>query len=221
MKPLWYQANGDAELEALQTDVMRFIAILGLCLAAIFSLVQGTATEEAKPEPSPIEKPLPLAAKEITMQVEIAAPANVAEENVPLRSAVPEMTIEPATPAPLVKPELGYSLEFASDAALLELLETAQLSLYAKVEGHFWVLDTGTGTFTSAAAPGSYYQMLVATVPQALRRDLQQVAGLAAGEWGVQLAPAMVQELQRILRQRSGGALLIQASGKITLEMKE
>ena len=44
MKPLWYQANGDAELEALQTDVMRFIAILGLCLAAIFSLVQGTAT---------------------------------------------------------------------------------------------------------------------------------------------------------------------------------
>lgn len=34
-------AGGDSEIEALQTDVMRFMAILGLCLMAIFSLVQS------------------------------------------------------------------------------------------------------------------------------------------------------------------------------------
>ena len=35
MKPPWdHSGQSAAELEALQTDVMRFVAILGLCLAA-------------------------------------------------------------------------------------------------------------------------------------------------------------------------------------------
>ena len=36
-------------MEALQTDVMRFVAILGLCLAAIFSLVQRASLEQPAP----------------------------------------------------------------------------------------------------------------------------------------------------------------------------
>ena len=40
--------RGDTgELEALQTDVMRFLAIIALCLAAIFSLVQSAAVAPA------------------------------------------------------------------------------------------------------------------------------------------------------------------------------
>jgi len=45
----------DADEESLQTDVMRFMAILGLCLTAVFALVQGLATsrqvDQQKPKP--------------------------------------------------------------------------------------------------------------------------------------------------------------------------
>ena len=47
VRPPWGpSAQNAAELEALQTDVMRFIAILGLCLMAVFSLVNGAAQEQ-------------------------------------------------------------------------------------------------------------------------------------------------------------------------------
>ena len=49
MRYPWLQDSADAELEALQTDVMRFVAILGLCLAAIFSLVQRASLEQPPP----------------------------------------------------------------------------------------------------------------------------------------------------------------------------
>ena len=34
------------DTEALQTDVMRFMAIIGLCLMAVFALVQGIPVQE-------------------------------------------------------------------------------------------------------------------------------------------------------------------------------
>ena len=49
MNQYWRTNAGgaDQDLESLQTDVMRFVAILGLCLAAIFSLVQGLSDNTA------------------------------------------------------------------------------------------------------------------------------------------------------------------------------
>ncbi len=44
-------SGGDSEIEALQTDVMRFMAILGLCLMAIFSLVQSLPYQPAEQAP--------------------------------------------------------------------------------------------------------------------------------------------------------------------------
>lgn len=47
-----YQSmGGDDQIEALQTDVMRFMAILGLCLMAIFSLVQSMPYQAAQKPP--------------------------------------------------------------------------------------------------------------------------------------------------------------------------
>ncbi len=43
--------GGDSEIDALQTDVMRFMAILGLCLMAIFSLVQSMPYQAAQKTP--------------------------------------------------------------------------------------------------------------------------------------------------------------------------
>lgn len=42
------------DTDALQTDVMRFLSILGLCLMAVFALVQSIPVQEtARPEPEP------------------------------------------------------------------------------------------------------------------------------------------------------------------------
>ena len=46
-------ANGSQgnEVEALQTDVMRFIAILGICLMVIFALVQSLPVSSQGKQP--------------------------------------------------------------------------------------------------------------------------------------------------------------------------
>ena len=72
--PLAYPLNRSADLDVggaadLQTDIMRFMAILSLCLVAIFALVQSiplapvepVAFEQPRVEPTPVEpKPEPV-----------------------------------------------------------------------------------------------------------------------------------------------------------------
>ncbi|TQV66495.1 hypothetical protein FKG94_27060 [Exilibacterium tricleocarpae] len=53
--------NDSAELETLQTDVMRFLAIIALCLAAIFSLVQTVSI-------APVKDKLPLVNRDTLSQ---------------------------------------------------------------------------------------------------------------------------------------------------------
>src|SRR5210317_40208 len=60
--PLAYPLNRSADLDAggaadLQTDIMRFMAILSLCLVAIFALVQSiplTPIESVRVEDGPV-----------------------------------------------------------------------------------------------------------------------------------------------------------------------
>ncbi|MCZ6829076.1 MAG: hypothetical protein O7F73_05730 [Gammaproteobacteria bacterium] len=231
MKPPWYQHGEDAELEALQTDVMRFIAILGLCLAAIFSLAQSGAEKNDTPESRALQSvaaPLVQESKSMPAARAIATPtpAGTARQvsahkatATPARGSAPSpvSTIASAPPPR----GIGFSLEFVSDAALLRLLESGQLRLFAKVDGHHWVLDSGNDNFTETAAPGSYYRMLAATVPASLRRNLLRAAAASAGEWGVQLTPSMVDQLQRIMGERAGGSLVIQPDGGIRVELAE
>ncbi|MDH3578156.1 MAG: hypothetical protein OEO71_10115 [Gammaproteobacteria bacterium] len=75
--PLAYPLNRSADMDSggaadLQTDIMRFMAILSLCLVAIFALVQSIPMTPAPPvepepqhtpvEPTPIVEKVPLAA---------------------------------------------------------------------------------------------------------------------------------------------------------------
>ena len=89
--PLAYPLNRSADLDIggaadLQTDIMRFMAILSLCLVAIFALVQSiplTPTEPVSVEEVPVvPAPVP---------VVMAAPQ-------------PDPAVEPS-PAVLQKPE--------------------------------------------------------------------------------------------------------------------
>lgn len=81
--PLAYPLNRSADMDIggaadLQTDVMRFMAILSLCLVAIFALVQSIPLTPAEP---------------VLVEPE---PAPIVEERVP--------TPPPPTPKPLAKP---------------------------------------------------------------------------------------------------------------------
>jgi len=67
--PLAYPLNRSADMDVggaadLQTDIMRFMAILSLCLVAIFALVQSIPLTPAEPAPpEPVEAPVAAATK--------------------------------------------------------------------------------------------------------------------------------------------------------------
>ena len=215
MRPPWLgHSREEAELEALQTDIMRFMAILGLCLAAIFSLVQGAAQEQAVAEQS--------AGVHKTMEPDVIEQA--AAETAALEQATVEQAIEPAPPVPKRTPPIaqsvpviGFTLEFASVHALEMLLQAGKVQLYARHGGQFWSVGTD-GVAVPAQTPSSYYQMHTETVPGRLRSS---VPGNGVGEaitWGVTLPSGAIGQIQRLTAGREGGNLLIAYDAVVSLE---
>lgn len=88
--PLAYPLNRSADMDAggaadLQTDIMRFMAILSLCLVAIFALVQSIPLTPAEPvvaENAPIETLQPETAKADPATPDPAHPEPVQSEPV-------------------------------------------------------------------------------------------------------------------------------------------
>ena len=128
--PLFYPLNRGMDAEAggiadLQTDVMRFIAILALCLVAIFALVQSIplmptvieppaaqapqadlsrtmAPEPATAEPIIIElEPPPVAEEEKPLIITRPAPQRIPFERAPLEiieETIPTQAVETSVP---------------------------------------------------------------------------------------------------------------------------
>jgi hypothetical protein len=127
--PLFYALNRGADSDAggaadLQTDVMRFMAIISLCLVAIFALVQSIplapAPQDAEPEksipappiaasaPGPIATPSskkktqPVAEQAVEIRLTRPAPARMLARNEPIALQRPKPTPKPqpaSTPA--------------------------------------------------------------------------------------------------------------------------
>ena len=211
-------------MEALQTDIMRFMAILGLCLAAIFSLVQGAAREQA-------------AAEQISVAdttIEEAAVEQVTVEKIIVKRASPE---QPAPEQSVVEKvhhrvpvayestsaitqgatAVGFTLEFASAQALELLLQAGQVRLYARHLDYFWSVDTH-GVALPVETPSSYYQMHTETVPQRLRSAFSDTKMTANITWGVTLPSAASGQIQRLTSGQKSGNLLIGEDGVVALE---
>lgn len=145
----------------LQTDVMRFMAILSLCLVAIFALVQSIPPSDVpvvaaprpaepippvaklQPDPEPVQRPRPI-------QEPVPKPAQVAVEHPPAPASIEKPAprpvetgsaspVEPA-PEPPVAPtpirsttpaQQGFMLRFESDTALTALVARNEVGLYA------------------------------------------------------------------------------------------
>jgi len=104
--PLYYPLSRGGDLDAggaadLQTDIMRFMAILALCLVAIFALVQSIPLEPVTnvAAPSPMAEPEPAAlitAPPVTPtpKPEARTPKEVPAQQAPKRRRVPGQAVE-------------------------------------------------------------------------------------------------------------------------------
>ena len=133
-------------------------------------------------------------------------------------AAVPEQT----PPASEATPEKeGFTLRFESDLALTRLVAAGRVGLYAITDGraHRMTVSDSRISFWDASAPNSYHEMEAGTVPKpvidALGRSGVNTAGVG---WGVTLPGKLREQLDDLVRGKSGGALVIGGDGDLRLE---
>lgn len=269
--PLAYPLNRSADMDGggaadLQTDIMRFMAILSLCLVAIFALVQSIPMTPAEPTPvdstpmaaapDVVDEPLidvtnPKTPETVATSVrkpdrkavtltrpkwvpryapkQAAASVTEAMAEVPAATpeAVPEVlpaaTPEAAPPAaPPAEPQTeGFTLRFESDAALMRLVAASQVGLYAIEDNRSQRMTVSESrvSFWDASTPNAFHEMETATVPGPVIEALNRT-GIQAGavSWGVTLPGKLKTQLDELMQNHRGGALVIGASGNIRWE---
>jgi len=115
----------------------------------------------------------------------------------------------------------GFSLQFASDAALERLVSSGQVSLFALARQQAWQLTTDRGkvVFVTARPPRWYHEMSARTVPDRYLRSLAATAGgTRRVTWGVQLPAETRASITDLTRAGPGGVLVIRADGVVVLQ---
>ena len=243
--PLFYPMHrGDTDAGGaadLQTDIMRFMAILALCLVAIFALVQSiplvpeapsqstaaaapppvTETAAARPDPTPVaespEAPQARPEKAVRLTRPKWTPTPPPEQAAPIETA----PAPAAPPAPNTPDEQGFTLRFESDLALTRLVAAGKVGLYAITDGRARRMTVSESriSFWDASAPNSYHEMESGTVPgpvvDALARSGVNTTDVG---WGVTLPGELRKQLDSLMRGHSGGALVIGGDGALRLE---
>ena len=225
--PLAYPLNRGVDADVggaadLQTDVMRFMAILSLCLVAIFALVQSMPMAPSA-EPVPAEAPDPVA-EPVIEQAQNAAPVAIPELPIQTTQAaeatpVPEAVAEPIA-TPIEEPE-GFILRFESDAALMRLVSANQVGVYAIEDerARRMTVSESRISFWDASTPNSFHEMEVSTVPLPVVEALARTgADTDKINWGVTLPGKLMVQLDGLMQDHRGGSLVIGSNGDIRLE---
>ncbi len=213
--PLFYPLNRGQDAEAggiadLQTDVMRFMAILALCLVAIFAIVQSIPLAPSIVEPE--------------VEVELELEPEPTPEPAPKSEPQPEpQPVEQPQVAQVVEPvEEGFTLRFEDEQTLTRLVARDEVGLYAILPDRSFRMSINGGeiSFWPASTPNQFHEMDTTTVPPAVleafaRRDGNTTQTL---RWGVTIPTATSQQLEQHLREADGGALIIDARGDLRLE---
>ncbi len=254
--PLAYPLNRSADMDGggaadLQTDIMRFMAILSLCLVAIFALVQSiplapttappaspvTESTSVPPAESPIIAPAP-PVPAIQAMAELTKTAEPKPEPEPEQITLTRPKWVPKTPAATVEPvpdavpvQLpspveasepdGFTLRFASDAALMRAVAAGQVRLYA-ISGsraQRMAVSDSRISFWDASTPNTFHEMESTTVPPAVI-DAHKRSGAAseAVNWGVTLPGKLKSQLDALMQAHTGGSLIISADANIHWE---
>ena len=268
--PLAYPLNRAADTDVggaadLQTDVMRFMAILALCLVAIFALVQSIPLTPVEPLPAaqavggPPGPSPPVGATSVPQaiaaqappgyDVDLTRPGDVltttpapAEESVVLTrpkwvpqykptetvdvtgpSGPSEIAAAAAPTESLAAPveDEGFTLRFASDAALMRSVAAHRVGVYAIEAGRARRMTVSESriSFWDASTPNSFHEMEADTVPAAVVDALvRSGAASVSVQWGVTLPVRMTAQLDALMQEHRGGELIIGAGGNITRE---
>ena len=240
--PLFYPMHrGDTDAGGaadLQTDIMRFMAILALCLVAIFALVQSIplvpepqtqSQAAAAPPPLPALVPqrlsrpdaLPVVIEDAAAEapVRLTRPQPVAATETrpePRQAAPPEPQATTSSPQ-----QEGFTLRFESDLVLTRLVAAGQVGFYALGTGRSQRMTVSESriSFWDASAPNTFHEMETTTVPapviDALARTGAETSDI---DWGVTLPGKLRRQLDALLQEHSGGALVIGADGNLRLE---
>lgn len=238
--PLSRGLDGDAGgLSDLQTDVMRFMAILALCLVAIFALVQSIplapGNEMAADVEAADELPQPALPVETPPKTQLEAERNIklthpepkklpAEAPPPVlqhphMASVEKVEASPVNPQP---PRDGFTLRFEDENALTRLVARNEVGLYAILPDKSYRMNVNRGQFSfwPASMPNQYHEMDEMTVPGSVIHAFS-TSGAAQRQgliWGVTIPSATSKQLERYLREETGGDLVIDAQGKLRLE---
>ena len=199
--PLFYplsrggNPDGDGASD-LQADVMRFMAIISLCLVAIFALVNGLPLTPAVSDP-------------------VAAKPDPVEEVIV--AEVPAEIINDASVAAATPSEEGFTLAFETDAALMSLVDRQVVGLYAIApdKAQRMNVEGGAISFWPASVPGQFHEMDRSTVPSAVLAAFQTGDERSDVKWGVTLPANMSRKLNGYLSNERGGSLTIASSGQI------
>lgn len=243
--PLARGIDGDVGGAAdLQTDIMRFMAILALCLVAIFALVQSiplapqppatptaAGPASAPPEPTAAEPPPfattpqpppaePPVAARLTRAAKIPAVTRTADAPALTQApaAAPERT---AAPQPTPPDETGFTLRFASDLALTRLVASGQVGFYAIDSGRARRMSVSESriSFWDASTPNAIHQMEASTVPRPVVDALSRTGADATNvDWGVTLPGRLQGKLWALMSEHAGGTLIIGVDGSLTRE---
>jgi len=114
----------------------------------------------------------------------------------------------------------GFRLFFASEEALASLTAAREVHLYAMLGDRAWRL-IGSGSerrFRATSKPARFYEMRPNTVPDTYVSALQKavtVFDASAVTWGVTLPAGISAQIERLVAQRRGGELVIQADGSV------
>ena len=235
--PLFYPLNRGMDAEGggvaeLQTDVMRFMAILSLCLVAIFALVQSIPLAPSAEERSAIRQ----ASESEIVETPVEQPPSpnpvvTPEQEIKLTRPQPRKLPPPpaqaiasveASPVEADPSQEGFTLRFEDDIALTRLVARNEVGLYAIFPQKSLRMNINRGemSFWPASVPNEFHEMEASTVPNAVIDALQRSNGQRAQalQWGVTIPPGTARQLDRYLHEASGGALIIDADGDLRLE---
>ena len=128
----------------------------------------------------------------------------------------------PGVTPPPEPAQKGFTLRFASDAALEKLISDDKVNFYAIAGKNAWCLKLSGGRprYIAAEFPRQIYEMETPTVPTDYALVFQRqiaVFGQHTLTWGVTLPGRTTDTINLMVKGRKGGDLIITADGEVKL----
>ena len=128
----------------------------------------------------------------------------------------------PPEPAPDKPARKGFTLRFASDSALETLISNGKVHFFALAGKKAWKLKLSGGrpVYTAVKNPSKIYEMETTTVPASYVTGFsRQVAAFGRDKitWGVTLPDQAANAINRLIKDREGGDLVIMPDGEVIL----